>query len=31
MDIDYDTGSGAKKFEFDVAMHGSILGVSFHF
>ena len=31
MDIDYDTGSGAKKFEFDVTMQGPILGASFHF
>jgi len=31
LDIDYDTGSGAKKFEYDVAMHGPILGASFHF
>jgi len=31
LDIDYDTGSGAKKFEYDVTMHGPILGASFHF
>ena len=31
LDIDYGTGSGAKKFEYDVAMHGPILGASFHF
>jgi hypothetical protein len=31
LDIDYDDGSGAKKFEYDVAMHGPILGASFHF
>ena len=31
LDIDNDTGSGAKKFEYDVDMHGPILGVSFHF
>ena len=31
LDIDYDDGSGAKKFEFDVAMHGPILGASIHF
>ena len=31
LDIDYDTGSGSKKFEYDVDMHGPILGASFHF
>ncbi|UCC99467.1 MAG: hypothetical protein JSW66_06205 [Phycisphaerales bacterium] len=31
LDIDYDTGSGATKLEYDVAMHGPILGASFHF
>jgi hypothetical protein len=31
LDIDYDTGSGAKKFAFDTAIHGPILGASFHF
>jgi len=31
LDIDYDSGSGARKFEHDVAMHGPILGASFHF
>ena len=31
LDINYDDGSGANKFEYDVAMHGPILGASFHF
>ena len=31
LDIDYDEGSGANKFEYDVEMHGPILGASFHF
>jgi hypothetical protein len=31
LDIDYDDGSGANKFAYDVAMHGPILGASFHF
>jgi hypothetical protein len=31
LDIDYDDGSGAKKFEYDVVMHGPLLGASFHF
>ena len=31
LDIDYDDGTGAGKFVFDVAMHGPILGASFHF
>ena len=31
LDIDYDTGSGARKFEHDMAMHGPILSASFHF
>jgi len=31
LDIDYDEGNGANKFEYDVEMHGPILGASFHF
>ena len=31
LDVDYDEGSGANKFEYDVEMHGPILGASFHF
>jgi len=31
LDIDYDEGSGADKFEYDVTMHGPVLGASFHF
>ena len=31
LDIDYDEGSGANKFEYDVTMHGPVLGASFHF
>ena len=31
LDIDYDSGSGARKFEHDVVMHGPILGASIHF
>ncbi|MHC4323811.1 MAG: hypothetical protein ACYSUX_06025 [Planctomycetota bacterium] len=31
LDIDYTKGSGADKFAYDAAMHGPILGASFHF
>ena len=31
LDTDYDDGSGANKFEYDVAVHGPIIGASFHF
>lgn len=31
LDIDYDDGSGAKKFVHDVAMHGPMIGASLHF
>ncbi|MFC1515214.1 outer membrane protein [Thermodesulfobacteriota bacterium] len=29
MDIDYDDGSGADLFRYDVSMHGPLLGVNF--
>jgi len=29
--VDYESGSGANKFEFDAIMHGPIAGVSFYF
>lgn len=31
LDIDYDHGRGTGKFVYDVALHGPILGASFHF
>ena len=31
LDVDYDEGSGARRFEYDVVMHGPLLGASFHF
>ena len=31
LDIDYDDGTGASKFVFDVGLSGPILGASFHF
>jgi len=31
LDIDYDQGSGATLFKFDVLMHGPLLGAAFRF
>jgi hypothetical protein len=31
LDIDYEQGSGARRFKFDVIMHGPLLGAVFHF
>ena len=31
LDIDYEQGSGASRFKFDVIMHGPLLGAVFHF
>ena len=29
LDIQFDSGSGASKFEFDVRQHGPLVGVNF--
>lgn len=31
LDIDYDDGSGASEFNYDMAIHGPTSGASFHF
>ena len=31
IDIDYQRGSGATKFKFDMLIHGPLLGAVFHF
>jgi len=31
LDVDYETGSGRSKFEFDVRMHGPFIGFSIFF
>jgi hypothetical protein len=31
LDIDYEQGSGVNQFQFDVLMHGPLLGAVFHF
>jgi hypothetical protein len=31
LDIDYQRGSGATKFTFDMLIHGPLLGAVFHF
>jgi len=31
LDIDYEQGSGASRFKFDVLMHGPVPGAVFHF